>query len=73
MAIDIITKVHNGNGHGEHEELSPNELDYLDLTTQNWQKLMRDHKTLFAKMYEMRIQEGLSHIQAINSIFKEMD
>ncbi len=70
MAIDIITKVYNNGG---HEELPPKEKHTLDLTNPGWQKFMQEHKALFTKMYEMRIHEGLSHLQAINSIFKDMD
>lgn len=70
MAIDIITKVYNNGG---HEELSPTKAHPLDLTTPGWQKFMEAHKALFTKMYDMRIHEGMSHLQAINSIFKDMD
>jgi hypothetical protein len=75
MAIDIITKVYykKGNNNGGHEELPQKETHPLDITTQGWQKLLKEHKALFTKIYDIRIHEGLSHLQAINSIFKEMD
>ncbi|MHB8085170.1 MAG: hypothetical protein ACYDHZ_05060 [Dehalococcoidia bacterium] len=60
MAIDVVTKAYS--------EKAP-----LDLTTPHWQKFMKEHKALFSKMYDIRIHEGLSHLQAINSIFKDMD
>ncbi|MGA2367128.1 MAG: hypothetical protein ABSF74_00935 [Dehalococcoidia bacterium] len=75
MAIDIVTKDYSekGNNKDGHEELSPKETHPLDLTTQRWQTFMKEHKALFAKMYDIRIHEGLSHLQAVNSIFKDMD
>lgn len=75
MAIDIITKCYSEKGYnkGEHEELPQKETHPLDLTIQGWQKFMGEHKAFFTKMYDIRIHEGLSHLQAINSVFKEMD
>jgi len=75
MAIDIITKSYSEKGYnkGGTEEIPPKETYPLDLAAPAWQKLMGEHKTLFSKMYDRRIQEGLSHLQAINSIFREMD
>ena len=75
MAIDIVTKVHceKGNNKSGNADLPPKEIRPLDLTTQAWQRLMKEHKALFTKMYDIRIHEGLSHLQAVNSIFKEMD
>jgi hypothetical protein len=75
MAIDIITKVYHGKGNnrGGHGKLRPEESHQLDLTTPGWQKYMEEHKTSFARMHDMRMHEGLTHLQATNSIFKEMD
>lgn len=75
MAIDIITKVYyaKGNNNGRHQELPPKETHPLDLTTHGWQKFMEEHKASFTKMYDIRLHEGLSPLQASNSIFKEMD
>jgi len=75
MAIDIITKVYyeKGKKHGGHQRLPSNEKHPLDLTSHVWQKFMLEHKFLFTKMYDLRIREGLSPLQASNSIYKEMD
>ncbi|MGA9048467.1 MAG: hypothetical protein WB588_05685 [Dehalococcoidia bacterium] len=75
MAIDIVTKAYSqkGNNNGGLEELTPKATHELDLTTPRWQQFMKEHKALFTKMYDMRIHEGLSHLQSINSIFKDMD
>ena len=74
-AIDIVMKAHyeKGNNIGGHEELHPKEIYPLDLTSHGWKKFMEEHKLSFAKMHDMRMHEGLSHLQATNSIFKEMD
>ena len=34
---------------------------------------MKAHKAMFTKMYDMRIHQGLSHLQAVSTAFKEMD
>jgi hypothetical protein len=75
MAIDIVTKAYSekGKNNGGHEELTSKKTHPLDLTTLRWQGFMKEHKALFTKMYDMRIREGLSHLRAINSIFKDMD
>jgi hypothetical protein len=75
MAIDIVTKAYSqkGNNNGGLEELTPKATHELDLTTPRWQQFMKEHKALFTKMYEIRMHEGLSHLQSINSIFKDMD
>jgi hypothetical protein len=64
MAIDIITKAYykKGNNNGGQEDLSPKETLLFDITTQGWQKFMEEHKALFTKMYDMRINKGLSFV-----------
>ncbi len=75
MAIDIITKAcyKKGDNNDGQEGLYPKATHPFDITTQGWQKFIEEHKTLFTKMYNMRINKGLSHLQAINGIFKKMD
>jgi len=76
MAIDVVTKIYYGKGNstGKHEGLPASEAHPLVLTTPGWQKFMKEHKALFTKMYDMRIhEEGMSHLHAVNSVFKEMD
>jgi hypothetical protein len=75
IAIDVIMKAYSekGNNKRGHEQLPQEETHPLDLNTRVWQKLMKEHKALFTKMYDVRIHEGLSHLQAVNRVFKEMD
>ncbi|MGD0856836.1 MAG: hypothetical protein ABSA18_13690 [Dehalococcoidia bacterium] len=75
MAIDIIKRAYfeKRNSNGGHEDLTPKAAHPLDLTTQGWQTLIEGHKASFTRMHEMKMHEGLSHLQATNSVFKEMD
>jgi hypothetical protein len=75
MSLAIITKIYHkkGNKNDGDEKLRPEETHPLDLNTRAWQKFLEEHKTSFTKMHDMRMHEGLSHLQATNSIFKEMD
>ena len=75
IALDLITKIYyeKRNNNGGHQELPTRDTHSLDLTTHVWHKFMEEHKASFAKMYDMRIHEGLNPLQASNSIFKEMD
>jgi hypothetical protein len=75
MAIDMIKRAYfeKRNSNGGHEDLTPKAAHPLDLTTQGWQTLIEGHKASFTRMHEMKMHEGPSHLQATNSVFKEMD
>jgi hypothetical protein len=72
MAIDVITKGYSEKGNKKRLADHP-QIRLLDLGSPAWQRLLEEHKALFNKMYEVLINEGLSHIQAVNKVFQEMD
>jgi len=71
MAIDIITNSYSGKGYdkGGHEEIPPKKTQPLDLAANAWQKLMRDHKAMFTKTYDVRTSEKASAIYRLLTVF----